>query len=213
MLDGAFFLFAFSSLFALVNPIGIAPAFVSMTSSFSPRDMRSIARRASIAALVILLLFALLGDLIFSFYGITIHAFRIAGGILFFRAGLKMLESIPSRTRSTPKEAEEALTRSDMAVSPIGIPLIAGPGAITSSMILASQTTDMPRLGAFLAALILVMLSTYIILRGADGLLRRIGTTGTRVIQRLMGLLIVVIAVQYIIDGITPVVVEIIRAV
>lgn len=212
-MDVGFFIFAFSSLFALVNPIGISPAFVSLTQRFPSNEVPGIAARGTFAATVILLVFALIGDLIFSFYGITIHAFRIAGGILFFRAGLKMLESIASRTRSTPKEQEEALTRHDVAVSPIAIPLIAGPGAITSSMILASQTHDITRVVSFLAALLGVMTATYLILRGADRLLNRIGTTGSRVIQRLMGLLIMVIAVQYIIDGVSPVLTEILRAI
>ena len=112
-MDLSFFLFSLSSLFALVNPIGISPMFVSMTERFSPDDVRSIAGRAVLAALIILFIFSVLGDLIFSLYGITLHAFRIVGGILFFRSGLKMLESITSRTRSTPKEAEEALAKHD----------------------------------------------------------------------------------------------------
>ena len=210
-MDISFFLFSFSSLFALVNPIGISPAFVSFTERFSKDDVLSIAKRSVMAALLILLLFAVLGDLIFSLYGITIHAFRIVGGILFFRSGLKMLESIPSRTRTTPKEEKEALTKHDIAISPIAIPLIAGPGAITSSMILFSHADTMPMIFAFGSALLLVMLATYFILRGAEKLLDKIGTTGSRVIQRLMGLLLMVIAVQFIIDGVTPVAQEILR--
>ena len=188
-----------------MNPLGISPAFISLTSRFSSKDVHAIARRASLAATLILIIFTLIGDLIFSFYGITIHAFRIAGGILFFRSGLKMLESIQSRTRSTPKEQEEALTKNDLAVSPIGIPLIAGPGAITAAMILAGQIGDLKRVISFGVALASVMLLTYLVLRSAEFLRNRLGTTGTRVIQRLMGLLIVVIAVQYIINGVTPV--------
>ena len=143
-MDLSFFLFSLSSLFALVNPIGISPMFVSMTERFSEGDVRNIAGRAVLAALVILIIFSVLGDLIFSLYGITLHAFRIVGGILFFRTGLKMLESITSRTRTTPKEAAEALTKHDIAISPIAIPVIAGPGAITSSMILAKKNWPYP---------------------------------------------------------------------
>ena len=210
-MDIGFFLFAFSSLFTLVNPVGISPAFVSLTQRFPPEDIPKIALRGTLAAAVILAIFSVLGELIFSFYHITIHAFRIAGGIIFFRLGSQMLESLVPRTKSTPKEEEEALTRTDIALTPVAIPLIAGPGAITSSMILAGQASGLPQVLSFAAALLLALLTTYLILRGADRFLAKLGTTGTRVIQRIMGLLLMVIAVQFMIDGIKPVLVEIIR--
>lgn len=201
----SFFLFAFSSLIALVNPVGISPVFVTLTQRFPAKDIPGIALRSTFSALVILVTFAAIGDFIFSFFGITLHAFRIVGGILFFRSGLKMLESIPSRTRSTPKEQEEALHRQDLAITPIGIPLIAGPGAITSSMILASHAENIGSKLSLLAAMVAVLFVTYLVLRGADTMLSKIGTTGARVIQRIMGLLLMVIAVQFVIDGVTPV--------
>ena len=212
-MDISFFLFAFSSLFTLVNPVGISPAFVSLTQRFPPDDVPRIALRGAVAAAVILFVFAGVGQLIFSFYHITIHAFRIAGGIIFFRLGLNMLESVVSRSKSTPKEQEEALTRTDIALSPVAIPLIAGPGAITSAMILAGQAkTITGKLSLFLA-ITLTLAVTYLILRGADTFLKKLGTTGTRVIQRIMGLLLMVIAVQFVIDGIKPIMTDILRAV
>ncbi|UCD38585.1 MAG: NAAT family transporter [Fidelibacterota bacterium] len=211
-MDIPFFVFAFSSLFTLVNPVGISPAFVSLTQRFPPGDVPKIALRGTLAAAFILFVFALIGDLIFSFYHITIHAFRIAGGIIFFRLGFHMLESVVSRTKSTPKEEAEALTRTDIALSPLAIPLIAGPGAITSSMILAGQAETLPTQTALYVAIILTLLVTYLILRGADTFLKKLGTTGTRVIQRIMGLLLMVIAVQFIIDGVTPVMKTILQA-
>ena len=210
-MDLPFFLFAFSSLFTLVNPVGISPAFVSLTQRFPLEDVPGIALRGTLVAGIILTIFAGMGELIFSFYHITIHAFRIAGGLIFFRLGTHMLESVVSRTRSTPKEEEEALTRTDIAFSPVAIPLIAGPGAITSSMILFGQASGLPQVVAFAAALILSLAATYFILRGADKFLQRLGTTGTRVIQRIMGLLLMVIAVQFIIDGVKPILTDIIR--
>jgi multiple antibiotic resistance protein len=203
--DLSFFVFAFSSLFTLVNPVGISPAFVTLTRRFPPSDIPKIALRATLAAMVILFIFAALGELIFSFYHITIHAFRIAGGMIFFRLGFQMLESMVPRSKSTPKEQEEALTRTDIAVSPVAIPLISGPGAITSTMILSGQAETWIQRMLLILAIVITLAVTYLILRGANTFLKKLGTTGTRVIQRIMGLLLMVIAVQFVLDGLTPV--------
>lgn len=209
----SFFLFAFSSLFTLVNPVGISPAFVGLTQRFPSEDIPKIALRGTIAAAIILFIFALLGDLIFSFYHITIHAFRIAGGIIFLRLGLNMLESVVPRMKSTPREEEEALTRTDVALSPLAIPLIAGPGAITSTMILSGQAETLLDQLTLFAAIIITLGLTYVILRGANTFMKKLGTTGTRIIQRIMGLLLMVIAVQFILDGVTPVAKSILTAI
>ena len=145
----SFFILAFTTLFTLINPIGLAPVYLSLVDSFNLKEKQQIAIKGSATAFIILIIFSVLGDVIFSFYGITIYAFKIAGGILFFRTGIQMLEARISRSRSTPKEEEEAINKDDIAYPPIGIPLIAGPGAITSVMILSSlwwyyhQTDDM----------------------------------------------------------------------
>jgi multiple antibiotic resistance protein len=209
----SFFFFAFSSLFTLVNPVGISPAFVGLTRRFPPEDIPKIALRGTLAATIILFIFALLGDLIFSFYHITIHAFRIAGGIIFLRLGLNMLESVVPRMKSTPREVEEALTRTDVALSPLAIPLISGPGAITSTMILSGQAETLLDQLTLFAAIVLTLALTYVILRGANTFMKKLGTTGTRIIQRIMGLLLMVIAVQFIIDGVTPVMKNILAAI
>ena len=153
-----------------------------------------------------LIVFSLIGNIIFSFFGITLHAFRIAGGILFFRIGINMLESKVSRTKSTPKESEEALDKDEIAYTPIGIPLIAGPGAITSVMILSSEATTIPLKLVFFLNIFIVMALTYFIFRTAEYMSKRFGTTGLRILQRIMGLILMVIAVQFIIEGITPIV-------
>jgi multiple antibiotic resistance protein len=209
----SFFFFAFSSLFTLVNPVGISPAFVGLTRRFPPEDIPKIALRGTLAATIILFIFALLGDLIFSFYHITIHAFRIAGGIIFLRLGLNMLESVVPRMKSTPREVEEALTRTDVALSPLAIPLISGPGAITSTMILSGQAETLLDQLTLFAAIVLTLALTYVILRGANTFMKKLGTTCTRIIQPIMSLLLMVIAVQFIIDGVTPVMKNILAAI
>ena len=141
-LDLSFILLSFSSLFTLLNPIGTAPIILSLTESLSPSAYNKVIKKSICVACLILLLFAIMGKIIFTFYGITVYAFKIAGGILFLRIGINMLEAKVSRTKSTPKESEEASGNDDIALTPIGIPLIAGPGAITSVMILAAQAAS-----------------------------------------------------------------------
>mgnify|MGYP001160988485 FL=1 len=196
-----FFIFCLTTLFTLINPIGIAPLLLIMTERFSKTERINIARKGSITAFCTLILFAILGSLIFSFFGITIEAFQIMGGILFFRNGLRMLDAKVGRSRTTPAEQEETQESDDIAISPIGIPLIAGPGAITATMLLSSQT---PQIYSYLTlgiAIIIVLMVAYLILRNGDLLMKILGTSIMRIIQRLMGLILLVIAVQFVIDG------------
>tara|TARA_Y100000994_G_scaffold190197_1_gene159189 strand:+ start:10005 stop:10655 length:651 start_codon:yes stop_codon:yes gene_type:complete len=200
-LDLSFIFLSFSSLFALLNPIGIAPIILSLTEDLNIIEYKRLIRKSVLFAIIILLIFAIMGKIIFSFYGITLHAFKIAGGILFLRIGLNMLEAKVSRTKSTPKEAEEAESNNDIAFSPIGIPLIAGPGAITSVMILSAQTTSFNQKIIFYLNIIITLFITFIILTLAKKLTKKLGTVGLRIIERIMGMILMVIAIQFIIDG------------
>ena len=202
-----FFLLAFSTLFTLINPIGLTAVYLSMVEQFDTEERSRIAFKGTITALFILVIFSMIGDIIFSFYGITISAFKIAGGILFFRTGILMLEARIPRSRSTPKEeAEAAETKGDIAYAPIGMPLIAGPGAITSVMILSSGAAKWELKLILFGVISLVLILTYIIFQAADYLTHRFGTTGLRIVQRIMGLILMVIAVQFVIDGVEEVV-------
>ena len=124
------------------------------------------------------------------------------GGILFFRNGLRMLDSKIGRSRTTPAEQEESEESDDIAVSPIGIPLIAGPGAITAAMLLSSQTPQIYSYFTLIFSIFFVLSLVYLILRNGNVILKLLGTTGTRVIQRLMGLILMIIAVQFVINGV-----------
>ena len=146
-----------------------------------------------------------MGKLIFSFYGITVYAFKIAGGILFLRIGINMVEVTMSRTKSTPKESEEAANNEDIALTPIGIPLIAGPGAITSVMILSAQATTFTHKLIFYLNIVLTLFITFILLKIAKKLTKILGTTGLRVIERIMGMILMVVAIQFIIDGLNEI--------
>ena len=196
-----FFIFCLTTLFTLINPIGISPILIIMTERFSKKEKINIAKKGSLTAFITLILFSLLGSVIFNFFGITIEAFQIMGGILFFRNGLRMLDSKIGRSRTTPAEQEESEESDDIAVSPIGIPLIAGPGAITAAMLLSSQTPQIYSYFTLIFSIFFVLSLVYLILRNENVILKLLGTTGIRIIQRLMGLILMVIAVQFVING------------
>ena len=201
-----FFILCLTTLFTLINPIGITPLLVVMTERFSNEERINIAKKGSLTAFITLILFAILGSFIFKFFGITIEAFQIMGGILFFRNGLKMLDAKVGRSRTTPTEQEESQESDDIAISPIGIPLIAGPGAITATMLLSSQTPQIYSYATIGLSIMIVLSFVYIILRNGDVLISALGTSIMRIIQRLMGLILLVIAVQFIINGIVSII-------
>ena len=161
--DIAFFIVSFSTLFTLINPIGIMPIVLSLTENTDSKVYHKIIIKAIFLAGIILMIFALMGKLIFSFYGITINAFRIVGGFIFFRIGLNMLESKVSRMKATPKEEEEAHQKEVFAFTPFAIPMIAGPGSITSAMILSANSQNYVDKFVFITMLILTLLITYLI--------------------------------------------------
>ena len=200
----SFFLLTFSSLFTLINPIGITPILLSITKDLDDNEYTGIIKKGIIVAYLILFIFSLMGSLIFEFYGITINAFMIAGGILFFRSSIDMIEAKVPRSSSTPKETEEAEEKEDLSITPIGIPLIAGPGAITSVMLLSSQAISTGDKLILHFNIILTLLLTSVILLLGKKISKRIGTTGIRIIQRIMGLILLVISIQFIINGIVP---------
>ena len=198
----SFIILTFSSLFALINPIGITPILLSMTDGDDDIEYKNIVKKGILTAYIILTIFTLMGDLIFKFYGITIYAFMIAGGILFLRNSFDMIDSKVSREASTPLETKEAIKKEDISITPIGIPLIAGPGAITSVMLLSSQTSTFIDKCIVHINIIITLLLTYIILLLGKKISKKIGTTGIRIIQRIMGLILLVISIQFIINGI-----------
>ena len=207
-----FFIFCLTTLFTLINPIGITPLLVVMTERFSKDERINIAKKGSLTAFTTLILFAILGSFIFNFFGITIEAFQIMGGILFFRNGLRMLDAKVGRSRTTPAEQEESQESDDIAISPIGIPLIAGPGAITATMLLSSQTPQLYSYATIGLSISVVLSFVYLILRNGDVLIRVLGTSIMRIIQRLMGLILLVIAVQFVINGTVSVLKPLVKA-
>ena len=197
-----FFILCFSSLFTLINPIGLIPIFISITQDYTKKERDIIALKAVIFSFFILVLFGVIGEFIFSFYNITIHGFRIAGGILLLKISFDMIESKRSRTKTTPKEEKEAEEKNEIAYTPLGIPLIAGPGSIASIMILSSESTNNNNIVSLIVALVLVLLITFLIFKISKNLSKRFGKLGLRILQRIMGLILMVISIEFILKGI-----------
>ena len=201
-----YLLFCLSTLFTVVNPLGITPIFAAMTERFSNVDQIRIARKGIITGSTVLIIFTVLGSCIFRFYGITVEAFQIMGGIIFFRSGLRMLDAQVGRSRTTQSERDEFKDSDELAISPIGVPLITGPGAITGVVILAGKGSSDLSIITLLVSVIITMTLFYWILRAGNVLAKRIGITGMRVIERMMGLILMVIAVQFIINGLETII-------
>ena len=201
-----YLLFCLSTLFTVVNPLGITPIFAAMTERFSNVDQIRIARKGIITGSTVLIIFTLLCSFIFRFYGITVEAFQIMGGIIFFRSGLRMLDAQVGRSRTTQSERDEFKDSDELAISPIGVPLITGPGAITGVVILSGKGSSDFSIITLLLAVIITMTLFYWILRAGNVLAKRIGIKGMRVIERKMGLILMVIEVQFIINGLETII-------
>ncbi|MBM3492865.1 MAG: NAAT family transporter [Armatimonadetes bacterium] len=197
-----FGLLAFVSLFTIVNPLGALPIFISISQGLEPRQARALALKATLTALIVLVGFALTGRLVFRFFGISTDSLRIVGGVIFFVMGYEMLQARLSRTRvdeETPAEYIE-----DVAITPLGIPMIAGPGAITNVILLMSSAGTPGRQAALFAALALVMVLTWVFLVAAKRVMSALGSSGNKVLMRLMGLIVMVIAVEFFFAGLKP---------
>ncbi len=190
-----------SSLFTVIDPIGVAPIFASMTARSDARARRRLALRACLAALVVLALFAFGGSALLRLFGVTIEAFRIGGGILFVGLGLAMLRggAMPSAGADPDSGGD------DPSIVPLGIPLIGGPGAMTTVMVLTGQAESPLHVGALAGAVLIVLGLTWAVLAAAPALLARLGPSGTALITKIMGLVVLVIGVQFVIDGVVPV--------
>ncbi len=202
---GAFASLVVGSLLAMVNPLGALTIFVGLTATYSARHRRLTALWACVPAAGILLVFAVFGTAILRFFGITTHAFRIAGGILFFGIGWDMLQAKRSRSKTTPEEEVESAEKTEVAVVPLGIPTLAGPGAITTVIALMGQTETAAAAGVVYGGILVVVFLSLLVLLAGPYILRLMGQTGINVFTRLMGLLVMVIGVQFVLDGLATV--------
>ncbi len=196
-----FALIAFTSIFVLVDPVAAVPTFLAMTGGQSRARRRHMAVRAAWTCFGVLLLFSLAGTFIFHLFGITLAAFKIAGGLILGIIGLDMLQAKRSPTKETPGEAVEGSEKDDVGIIPLGIPMLAGPGSISSVMVLMSQNTDWPHAAIIVAAIGATAATAFVILAAADRVSSYLHETGIRILTRMMGLLLTAIAVQFVLNG------------
>jgi multiple antibiotic resistance protein len=197
----AFFTVCFPSIFSIVDPIGVVPIFLALAGHEPQAAQRRTAARASLTALIVLSVFAASGTAIFHFFGITIPAFKLAGGILLFSMALEMMRAKTSPVKSTPEEESDARAQDDVAVIPIGIPLLSGPGAIATAIMWSSRAKEAGEKVALFGSLALVTAITLVTLLFAGRVVRIFGKTGIHVVSRIMGLILAATAAQFVIDG------------
>jgi multiple antibiotic resistance protein len=203
MVDVAFAATAIASIFAIVDPLGVIPFFSVLTEDMTVQQKHDVISKSCLVATATLGVFAVFGQWIFAAFGFSVPAFEIAGGILLFGVAFEMLHGERPRTKMTESERTETLEREDVGVIPLGIPLLAGPGAITTVMIYMTHPVADPldKMSIF-AGILAAVLTTFFLMQYADRIFKRIGRTGTKVIGRIMGLLLAAIAVQFIINGV-----------
>ena len=204
-----FALLCFTSLFTITSPLSTMPVFLTMTQSLDEKERRAVAIRATLVACCALLLFVLAGQFLFKFFGISTNGFRIVGGIIIFRIGFDMLQAKYTPMNLRKEEIKEYAN--DVSVAPLGIPLLCGPGAIANAIVLMQEAYSFEMKTAVIVAIILVYLITFVLLRWAGVLVKFIGETGNNVMMRLMGLIMMVIAVECFVSGARPILTEILR--
>ena len=192
----------FTSFFTLMNPIGTMPVYLSMTSDLTKRQRRTTAIKAVLTAAFALILFALLGKYLFDFFGISVAGLKVVGGILFFFIGFDMLNARISRLKMSQREAEQYAD--DISITPLGIPMIAGPGAITNAIVLMGDANDYTSKAMVIFSIVLVLIVVLLVFIGAVGITKFIGEKGNKIMMKLMGLIVMVIAVEFFFAGLKP---------
>lgn len=200
-----FSVLALSSIFFLVDPFAAIGSFLSITEGADAARRKRMARKGALTCFIVLTSFAVGGQLIFRVLGITLPAFEIAGGVILLLIGLDMMQAKRSATQEVTGDAEEASRKEDAGIVPLGIPMLAGPGAISSVMVMVGQVPSLWHweMGAILGAIALTALISYWVLAGAGKVQHVMGETGIRVLVRVMGLMLVALAVQFFVNGLT----------
>ena len=201
--DLKFALVAMSAVFFVIDPLANVPLFLTITRGFPADQRRGVARRAAFATWLILSTFALAGGLIFQAFGISLGAFKIAGGLMLLLMAIDMMRAQPSPTRSTVEEQDESRARDDVAIFPMAIPMLAGPGAIATVMVLMSRAAwrPVPTVSVFVAVTVTCLIA-WLMMRTAATAERMIPKTLLRAFERVMGLLLAAVAVEFIAGGV-----------
>ena len=202
-----FALLCLTSFFTLTNPLCTMPVFLTMTQGMTEKERRFIVTRATLTAFIIIMVFTFAGQFLFKFFGISTNGFRIAGGFIIFKIGYDMLQA-----RYTPmklKDEEIKTYANDISITPLGIPMLCGPGAIANAIVLMQDAQTIELKGVLIGSIAFIYLLTYFILRASTRLVDVLGETGNNVMMRLMGLILMVIAVECFVGGMKPILVDV----
>ena len=202
-------LLCLTSIFTLANPLGTMPVFLTMTQGLSEDRRRFIVKRATITAVIILIVFTFAGQFIFMFFGISTNGFRIAGGVIIFKIGYDMLQARYTHVKLNDNEIKTYVN--DISITPLGIPMLCGPGAIANTIVLMSDAHTLSMKAVLVGSIAFIYILTYYILRASTRLIKVLGETGNNVMMRLMGLLLMVIAVECFVGGIKPILIDVLR--
>lgn len=202
-------LLCFTSFFTLTNPLGTMPVFLTMTNGLSEDERKHIIKRATIVSFIILVTFTLCGQFLFKFFGISTNGFRIAAGFIILKIGYDMLQARYSSAKLKEEEIKSYVN--DISITPLSIPMLCGPGAIANGIILMSDATTLELKATLFSMIAVVYLISYIVLRLSTRLVNLIGETGNNVMMRLMGLILMVIAVECFVGGLKPILIDIIQ--
>ena len=207
----SFALLCFTSFITLMNPLGIMPVFMTMTDSLTKEERKQTAKKANFVAAITLIVFAFSGQLLFKFFGISVNSFRIVGGIIFFMMGWDMLQARLVKVKMTKKSVKKEYVN-DISVTPLAIPMICGPGAITSAIVLMEDAQTIQMKGIVIAAIVVVCVISYLVLWSSGKITVWLGETGNKIMMRLMGLIVMVIAVEFFFSGVKPILIDILNA-
>lgn len=204
-----FALLCFTSFFTLTNPLGTMPVFLTMTNGMNEHERKAIVRRATIVSFITLMVFTFSGQFLFKFFGISSNGFRIVGGFIIFKIGFDMLQARYSNAKL--KEEEVKTYADDISITPLAIPMLCGPGAIANAIMLMDDASTFTLKGTLIGIIALVYFITFLILQASTRLVRILGETGNNVMMRLMGLILMVIAVECFVSGLKPILIDILR--
>ena len=207
-----FGLIVITSFFTLINPLGVMPVFMTLTTTLSEKDRNKTALKATIVSFFTLVAFAFTGQLLFKFFGISVNALRIVGGVIFFMMGQDMLQArLTSIKIDTQKQADEYV--GDISITPLAIPMITGPGAITNAIVMMEDASTVSLKTVLVLGLLLVMLLTYFILLSSGKIMKVLGDTGNKIMMRIMGLIVMIIAVEFFLSGFKPIFIDLMKEV
>jgi multiple antibiotic resistance protein len=196
------FVYAFTTIFVIVNPIEATLVYVTLTSNMNSDERTHIYRRTTLVAFTIAILFSLAGDAVLRIFGITVDSLRVAGGILLFLVAIDMLRGVRRQSKVTEAELIDANSREDVSIFPLAIPLLTGPGAITTVVVLMGAADSLTKKGLVVLAICLTFLATFFILKFSQYIDRALGITGIMVMTRIMGLILGAVAVSFVATGI-----------